>query len=90
MTNPWNLTEREEDVLRVMVMQTRGGDKAIGKKLGLSSKTVATYVARACEKMEVAGRLQAAIKWDREYHRGTMREPCQHCQGQGFIRKEVA
>jgi DNA-binding NarL/FixJ family response regulator len=90
MTNPWDLTEREQDVLRVMVAQTRGGDKAIGKKLGLSSKTVATYVARACEKMEVASRLQAAIKWDREFNRGTTREPCAHCQGQGYIRKEAA
>lgn len=54
------LTPREREVLTLV---TRGCENAeIGRRLHLSPATVKHHVANVCEKLDVANRLQAAVK----------------------------
>lgn len=64
MNNPWNLPQREADVLTCIA----GGawtTKDAGEKMGLSPKTVELYVSRAMSAMNAGNRLHAVVLWDR-------------------------
>jgi DNA-binding CsgD family transcriptional regulator len=73
VSNPWNLTAREAQILCMLAAASDCNSKRAARALGLSHRTVETYVQRACGKMGVPTRMAAVLKWDRE-HRA-----CSHC-----------
>lgn len=64
MSNPWNLTRREQEVMAGMV-GCGGSQKVVADLLGISVKTVDTFLARARLRMEARTRFEALIRWDR-------------------------
>jgi DNA-binding CsgD family transcriptional regulator len=65
LPNPWNLSYAQG---RVMVLLVQGlSGKAIASEMGVSVKTVETYLARIREKMGVENTLKAALMWDRHF-----------------------
>lgn len=65
IANPWDLSATQ---CAVMFGYTRGLASAeIAQELGLSPRTVQTYVERAEEKMGVRSITQAALLWDRHF-----------------------
>ena len=62
--NPWNMPRREQEVLAGMV-STGGCQKIVASVLGISVKTVDTYLSRARIRMEVRTRIEALLRWDR-------------------------
>lgn len=64
MKNPWDLTEREIEVMRHVCDGLL--TKQIGPKLGLSPKTVEVHRSRINEKMACNGNaVLAAVRFDR-------------------------
>lgn len=63
MTDPWNLGEREAQILSLV--RDGGSNKEAARSLGLSIRTIETYLLRAYSKMKVANRVQAAVAYDR-------------------------
>lgn len=64
MTNPWNLTPREFQVM-TGALAGHGLLKVPAVELGLSLKTVDTYMSRAKEKMGCVTRFDALLTFDR-------------------------
>lgn len=62
-TNPWQLTPRQEEVLRALLVFDT--DKAIAKALNVSVRTVEGHVWAILHKMDATSRVQAAVWWDR-------------------------
>jgi DNA-binding NarL/FixJ family response regulator len=89
--NPWNLTAREAEVMARMVA-CGGVQKIVASDLGLSVKTVDTYVGRATEKIGSRTRTAALLEWDRKTRPSSQRsvEPCMHCAGLGFVQRSAA
>jgi FixJ family two-component response regulator len=90
MTNPWNLTKREAEVMAAMVVNG-GLGKAVAVDMGISSKTVDTLYGRAAEKIGGRTRTQALLEWDR-WSRGAQGEvvACPQCSGTGRLYREAA
>lgn len=90
MSNPWNLTPREDEVMRLWIKHG-GGAKVIGRELGIAAKTVATFFARACEKIGGDNHTHALLEFDR-WTRGTEGKVilCPQCQGSGHVYRKVA
>ncbi len=65
--NPWNLSDREAEVLAALVKH--GSSKVVAKEFGLSHRTIEHHVSAAKFRMGVEHRTQAIIAWDR-YKRG--------------------
>lgn len=62
--NPWNLTQRQVDVLELACSGLTS--KEIGYRLQLSPKTVDTHFDRAMDRMpEARTRWHAVLLWDR-------------------------
>ncbi|MEL7137334.1 MAG: LuxR family transcriptional regulator [Pseudomonadota bacterium] len=55
-----HLSAREIDVLRLILVGRTNSE--IAKELKVSCNTVSTYLVRACEKLEVRGRFEAAMR----------------------------
>ena len=64
MSNPWNLTERENEVLHAIAMTGDGNSKVAARQLSLSHRTVEEYVQRAMRKMGVNRRMAAVLMWE--------------------------
>jgi DNA-binding CsgD family transcriptional regulator len=63
MSNPWNLTARETEVLTLVA--DLGCSKLASRAAAISSKTVDIHMTNVIAKMGARNRLQAAVKWDR-------------------------
>ena len=63
MTNPWNLTPREVDVMAALAQH--GCSKLASRVCHLAPQTVDAYVQRVMQRMEVRNRMQAVVMWDR-------------------------
>lgn len=63
MTNPWNITPRQAEILQALA--EHGERKLIARELGISPMTVKVHVAEAISRMGVGTTVQAAVKWDR-------------------------
>lgn len=63
MANPWNLGERENDM--VARLTATGCNKEIARALNVSVRTVDKHLVRAYSKMKVSNRVQAAVAYDR-------------------------
>lgn len=63
--NKWGLSVREVQILELYCEGLSCG--AIGRKVGLSEKTVSTYGRRIRDKMECTHLIHAILLWDREY-----------------------
>lgn len=61
--NPWNLTERQIEVIELAATGLTA--KQIGSVLHLSSKTVDVHFERLMGQMQVNSRLMAVLRWDR-------------------------
>jgi DNA-binding CsgD family transcriptional regulator len=61
--NPWGLTKREAEALRMFIVT--GCEKRTADMMGISMKTVSTLVVRAKQRMGVGTRLHALIEFDR-------------------------
>lgn len=59
-SNLIRLSTREIDVLRLILVGCTNSE--ISKHLEVSAHTVSTYLMRACEKLEVSGRFEAATR----------------------------
>ena len=64
MSNPWNLTKREEEVLSLM-LENAGAVKIAADRLGISFKTADTFLGRAKKRMGARTRFEALIQFDR-------------------------
>ena len=64
MNNPWNLTERQVEVLDALVEEGEHS-AGIAAHLGISSKAVDTHLTRSYEAMGARSRVDAALMWDR-------------------------
>lgn len=62
--DPWNLTTRERQVLALM-LENAGALKVVAGQLGLSFKTVDTFLGRARRRMGSRTRFEALITFDR-------------------------
>lgn len=103
MSNPWNLSPREAEVLQTMASIGSGSAKQAAREIGgLTDRTVEIHVHNAMKKMGAATRLGAVLMWDRE-QRGAkpalqpsesslLRDfnTCPTCGGLGFVRKACA
>lgn len=69
MTNPWNLTKREFEVLALM-LQCHGAVKIAADRLGISFKTADTFLGRAKRRMGAQTRFDALIEFDRWQRNG--------------------
>lgn len=67
MNNPWNLSERENEVMHAMAITANGCSKVAARQLNLSHRTVEEHVQRAMRKMGVNRRIAAVLLWDREH-----------------------
>lgn len=61
--NPWKLSDRQEQIMDLMV--ECGCNKLIARRLDIPVRTLENHVARAIARMDVGNRMQAAIRWDR-------------------------
>lgn len=61
--NPWNLTDREAEVMDAMV--EHGCIKLASRALGIENKTVDVHLWRAGKKMPHRFRLLRLLAWDR-------------------------
>jgi DNA-binding CsgD family transcriptional regulator len=80
----WNLTARQEEVLALAAAHALTS-KEIGRRLGLSSKTVDVHWDRLTTRMEAKTRLQAVLMWERarrEKDDATRRESEERLQAQ--------
>jgi DNA-binding NarL/FixJ family response regulator len=59
--DPFGLTEREREVVERLADGANNAE--IAKELGLSLKTVQNYVSRVLDKLQVADRTQAALRY---------------------------
>jgi len=67
---PFNLTAREQEVMRLICSEGQGSSKVVARLLGISNKTVEIHVANAIEKLGARTRLHAALIWDRAQREG--------------------
>lgn len=80
MSLPRRFTDRELDVLEVMVRDdVQGNGKLAARALGVSIKTVEVHVANICEKMGVNSRLAMVLKWDRHQRPSADPKRCERC-----------
>lgn len=63
MSNPWDLSEREGQVLTALA--EHGCSKLAGHALGISPKTVDVHMQHCMVHMGARNRLQAVLMWDR-------------------------
>lgn len=63
MTNPWNLSQREMDVL--IAAPKVGNNKRIAARLRISEQRVSELVRSALARMELQTLVQAAVAFDR-------------------------
>jgi FixJ family two-component response regulator len=71
MSNPWNLSSREIEVLEGFVEKPNG--KSVARSLGIAAATVDQHVWNARLKMGGVARIKALVLWDR-FKRGA------HCE----------
>lgn len=76
MTNPWNMTAREVQVLEMLVRT--GSSKVVAAELEISPKTVSELFRRAMERMNARTRLLAVLKFDRWRSRRDDPDPLWH------------
>lgn len=90
MSDPWNLTPRESQVMEGMVKHG-GVHKLIAQDLEISPKTVGAFYARACEKIGGKTHTIALLEYDR-WMRGTQGKVvlCPNCNGAGHVYREAA
>lgn len=69
------------------LVQYGGLVKAVAIDLGIQTKTVDTYYARAKEKIGSHTRTAALLEWDRwsQGKHGAL-QTCDHCKGTGLVR----
>jgi DNA-binding CsgD family transcriptional regulator len=72
MKNPWNLSEREAEVLSLVA--DLGCSKLAATAASISPKTVDIHMARSMAKMKARNRLQAVLMLDRWNRRMTLPE----------------
>lgn len=65
MSNPYNLTPREMEVLRCL-LDDGPCDKVVARRLGIHPQTVKSYCASIYRKMKVETRFGAVVKAFRE------------------------
>jgi DNA-binding CsgD family transcriptional regulator len=63
MTNPWNLTDREAEVLQRLT--ELHSNKAVARQLNLSIRTVEMHLVAIRKSMRAASRVEAVLLWDR-------------------------
>jgi DNA-binding CsgD family transcriptional regulator len=63
VNNPWNLTEREQEVLSAIA--EHGTDKRAARCLGISHRTVEHHIATARARMGIKDRTSAVLAFDR-------------------------
>jgi len=61
--NPWNLTDKEDLIVTVMLQV--GRSKSIARMLGMSARTVEAHCHSIRKKMDVNSLILAALAWDR-------------------------
>lgn len=63
MTNPWNLTPREAEVLTAMA--ETGLDKLVADRLGITQQRVSQIMRSAMDRIGVRTPMQAVVAYDR-------------------------
>jgi FixJ family two-component response regulator len=63
MSNPWNLTPRQAQVMDAIV--STGCNKRAADALGLSHYTICSHMRSVIDRMGMQTYLQRALAWDR-------------------------
>lgn len=88
-TNPWNLSDREAEVMTAMV-NSGGLAKVVAIDMCRSVKTIDTLYGRATQKMAARTRTQALLQFDRwmQANRRTVKV-CPTCNGLGHVYQDA-
>jgi DNA-binding CsgD family transcriptional regulator len=102
MTDRWNLTAREQEVLNLLAVECLPS-KEVAFRLGMAAKTLHAHMDHIRNKMGVRTSSQCTLLWQRELvrqeqlqlevkHLATLQayQHCPRCCGFGFVPKVAA
>ena len=61
--NPWNLTQKEEQALRLLI--EAGSQKVVALEMGCTSGRLSNILTRAAERMNERTHIKAVLAFDR-------------------------